>query len=114
MTIDNNELPATAGSFFVDILALKQGKTTQDANIYYDKIEPVVKKHGLRRIIPGLSVVETMKGSLEPGLVNIWFVTNSKTTFANIAKDPEYQKHIELRNATFDMDNANMMMLQPF
>lgn len=105
---------ASEGSFFVDLLILKEGKTTADANVYFTKIEPVVRKHGLRRIVPGLNIVKNMKGTLNADLVNIWFVTNPETTFKNIFSDPEYLKHVALRNMTFDMDNANMVMLQPF
>ncbi len=105
---------ASEGAFFVDMLVLKEGKTTTDANAYFDKIEPVVQKHGLRRIMPGLNVVKNMKGSFKADLVNIWMVTNAKTTFDGIFNDPEYLKHIQQRDSTFDMKNANMMMLQPF
>jgi uncharacterized protein (DUF1330 family) len=110
----STNVQATEGAFFVDILVLKPGKTTADANKYFNKVEPVIKKHGLSRIIPGLNVVNNMKGSLNADLVNIWFVTNPSTTFKAIFSDPDYLQHVELRNATFDMKSANMMMLQAF
>lgn len=105
---------ASEGAFFVDILVLKAGKTTIDANKYFQEVEPVIKKHGLARIVPGLNVVKNMAGSLNANIVNIWFVTNPETTFKAIFSDPDYLKHVELRNATFDMKSANMMMLQAF
>lgn len=105
---------AGQGAFFVDILVLKEGKTTADANKYFSKVEPVIKKHGLTRIVPGLNVVKNMAGTLKADLVNIWFVTDPQATFGAIFEDPEYLKHVALRDATFDMKNANMMMLQSF
>jgi len=105
---------ASEGAFFVDILYLQEGKTAVDAANYFKKIEPVVRKHGLRRIIPGLNIVKHMKGDLEVDLVNVWFVTNQQTTFKNIFNDPDYLQYVKIRNATFDMTRASMFLAQPF
>jgi uncharacterized protein (DUF1330 family) len=114
-TIFNSSVvSATEGAFFIDILYLQEGKTVADANEYFDRVEAVVRKHGLRRIMPGLSVIQNMAGELNADLVNIWFMTDTQNTFNNIMGDPNYLKHIEFRNATFDMERANMMLLQPF
>ncbi len=114
MFLFNSTSYASEGAFFIDILYLQKGKTTEDANKYFSKVEPVIRKHGLRRIMPGLSVTNNMKGDLKADLVNIWMMTDSENTFKNIMSDPEYLKHVELRNATFDMKRANMFTLQPF
>jgi uncharacterized protein (DUF1330 family) len=114
MLFNSSAVFASEGAFFIDILYLQDGKTIADANEYFNRVEPVVRKHGLRRIMPGLSVTNNMAGNLNADLVNIWFMTDAKNTFKNIMSDPAYLKHVEFRNATFDMKRANMMLLQPF
>ena len=105
---------ASEGSFFVDILYLQDGKTASDAADYFKKVEPVVQKHGLRRIIPGLQMENHMKGEIKADLINVWMVTDSENTFKNIFKDPEYLQYVKMRNATFDMSRASMFTAQPF
>lgn len=113
VAFNSSTVSASEGAFFVDILYLQEGKTIADANEYFDRVETVVRKHGLRRIIPGLSVVNNMAGNLNADMVNVWFMTDTENTFKNIMGDPQYLKHVEFRNATFDMERANMMLLQP-
>ncbi|MBV1910658.1 MAG: hypothetical protein KUG78_15250 [Kangiellaceae bacterium] len=114
LTFLSTNLAASEGAFFIDILYLQEGKTSKDAADYFNKIEPVVRKHGLRRIIPGLQTATNMKGDLKADLVNVWMVTDSKTTFKNIFEDPDYLQYVAIRNATFDMKKANMFTAQPF
>jgi hypothetical protein len=108
--------PATAAqkkkAYFIDILYLNKGKTPADAKAYFDKTVPVVAKHGLKRVTPGFVVTQKMAGDIEPNLVNVWSVGDPGHTFDNIFKDPNYLRHVELRNATFDMSRSHMFMLK--
>ena len=99
-------------AFFVDILYLQKGKTTEDAKGYFKKTGTVVAKHGLRRMGPPFEITKKMAGDIDPHLVNFWTVSDPKNTFNNIFKDQAYLKHIGLRNATFDMSRSHMFMLR--
>lgn len=100
-------------AYFVDLLYLQDGKSPEDALNYFDKIEPIVARHGMQRIAPGFVVTQVMSGKAEPNLVNVWTISDPKNTFDNIFSDPAYTKHIALRNATFDMSRTHMFMMKP-
>lgn len=53
-----------------------------------------------------------MAGAIEPNLVNVWTVADPQNTFKDIFADPEYTKHIPLRDATFDMQRSHMFMMK--
>lgn len=97
-----------AHGYFIDVLYLQDGKTIEDAKAYFDLVEPIVAKHGLVRIQPGLAVSGVMAGDADIDLINIWTITDFAETFPAIASDPAYREHIERRNSTFDMSRTQM------
>jgi len=111
------KFPALAGepanAYFIDILYLRDGKTPADAKVYFDRTGPVVSKHGLVRQKPGFIITSKMAGAIEPNLVNVWTVTDPQNTFKDIFADPDYLKHVPLRDATFDMQRSHMFMMKP-
>ena len=102
---------ATPELMFIDLLPIKAGVTDERVETYFKKIAPVVKKHGLIRV-GGYKIIKKMKGETNPNFVNIWIVKDH-STFDNIFSDPDYHKHIEFRNSTFDMVKAEMFLLKP-
>ena len=106
----------TAGAknqnYFIDILYLKKGKTVADAEFYFNKVEKVVARHGLKRAKPAFSITKSLTSKDAPHLVNVWFISDPEGTFPNIMSDPAYKKNIPLRNATFDMSRAQMFMMK--
>lgn len=101
-----------AQAYFIDILYLKNGKTPADAKLYFDRTVPVVAKHGLARQTPGFVITSKMAGAIEPNLVNVWTVADPQNTFKDIFADPDYIKHMALRDATFDMQRSHMFMMK--
>lgn len=101
-----------AKAYFVDILYLQKGKSPADAKAYFNKVVPVIARHGLKRITPAFVVTKNMSGSIDPQLVNVWSVGDPKNTFANIFADKAYLKHVKLRNSIFDMKRSHMFMLK--
>lgn len=101
------------GAYFIDLLYLQDGKTVDDAKVYFDNIIDVVAGHGLERVLPPFAITTKMNGDIEPQLVNVWSVSDPKNTFANIFSDDAYLKHVPLRNSIFDMAKSHMFMLKP-
>lgn len=103
---------ARAKAYFIDILYLKEGKTPADAKAYFDKVEPVVAKHGLKRITPRFTITQKMAGDVEPNLIGLWSVSNPQETFNDIFADERYLDYAPLRDATFDMSRSYMFMMK--
>lgn len=101
-----------AKGYFIDILYLNEGKTPADAKAYFDKVEPVVAKHGLRRVTPRFAITQKMAGDIEPSLIGVWSVSDPQATFKDIFADQNYLKHAPQRDATFDMSRSHMFMLK--
>lgn len=99
-------------AYFVDLLYLQKGKTPADAQAYFDKIEPIVARHGLKRAAPRFVVTKMMSGGVEPNLVHLWTVSDPTGTFDKIFNDPAYLENVPTRDATFDMKRSHMFMLQ--
>ncbi len=100
-------------AYFIDILHLKEGKMPVDAKAYFDAIEPVVARHGLKRVDPAFVVAKVMRGDEGANIVNVWTVSDPKQTFDKIFSDPDYVANIPLRSATFDMSRAQMILMMP-
>ncbi|MFB3106996.1 MAG: hypothetical protein ACE1ZA_19005, partial [Pseudomonadales bacterium] len=96
---------------FVDLLHLQPGVEDSQVEEYFSRIEPIVAKHGLKRV-GSFKVTQKMRGSIDPDFVNLWVVAGPKT-FEGIFGDEEYKQHVQFRNSTFDMERANMFMLAP-
>lgn len=99
-------------AYFVDILYLNEGRTPADAKTYFGKVEPIVAKHGLKRITPRFAITQKMAGDIEPSLIGVWSVSNPQETFKDIFADQNYLKHASLRDATFDMSRSHMFMMK--
>lgn len=90
---------------FVDVLTLKDGKTHEEAQSYFDKAIPMIERHGLKRIkVYGIS--EKMRGhdEVNPSIVQIWSV-EADNPFASLMADDDYQTIVPLRDSIFDMPN---------
>lgn len=103
-----------ADHYMIDILYFQEGKTIKDAQEYFKRIEPIVKKHGLVRVKPALEITDTLRGmELSPNSINIWELADPENTLPNIMNDPEYQKHVTRRNSTFDMEKTILFYAKP-
>ncbi len=111
-TAIQNASAAGGQAYFVDLLYLQEGKTPEDAQVYFDKVEPIIARHGLERIAPGFVITSVMAGEASPELVNVWTVSDPQHTFANIFADPAYLENVPLRNSLFDMARSHMFMMR--
>lgn len=98
--------------YFIDLLYLQDGKTAEDANVYFDKVIPIIAKHGLIRITPSFEVTMKMAGDIEPNLINVWSVGDLQNTMNDIFADPKYLENVPLRNSIFDMKRSHMFMMK--
>lgn len=103
---------AKPNAHFVDILYLQEGKTPEDAMAYFKNVEPIIKRHGLRRVSPAFVITKKMSGNISPNLVNLWSVSDPQNTFQSIFADQSYLSYIPLRNSIFDMKRSHMFMLK--
>ncbi len=103
---------ADGKGYFIDLLYLQDGKTAADANVYFDKVLPIIAKHGLRRITPGFEVTMKMSGDVNPNLINVWSVGDLQNTMNDIFADPKYLENVPLRNSIFDMKRSHMFMMR--
>ena len=107
----NAGMPEQPKMMFIDLLPVLEGVKAERVEEYFRRIGDVVDKHGLKRV-GSFKVTKKLNGETNPQYVNLW-VVKSGDTFGNIFEDKDYQKHIEFRNSTFDMSNAEMFMLAP-
>jgi len=103
---------AKGSAYFIDLLYLQEGKTAKDAKGYFDKVIPIIAKHGLRRITPSFEVTQKMGGNINPNLVNVWSVSDLQNTMSDIFSDPAYLENVPLRNSIFDMQRSHMFMMK--
>ncbi len=100
-------------AYFIDILHLREGKTLAHAKAYFDAIEPIVAKHGLKRVDPAFAIAKVMRGDEGADIVNVWTVSSPEQTFDKVFSDPDYVANIPVRSATFDMSRAQMILMMP-
>ena len=103
---------ADGKGYFIDLMYLQDGKTAADANVYFDRVIPIIAKHGLRRITPPFEITMKMAGDISPNLVNIWSVSDLQNTMNDIFSDPKYLENVPLRNSIFDMKRSHMFMMR--
>jgi uncharacterized protein (DUF1330 family) len=96
---------------FVDLLWLRQGVTVDDAQRYLQTLAPLVKKHGGRPLV-GFRIDKTMKGDVQPQVINGLEFPSMQAMQALLA-DPEYQKIVPTRDATFDMARHTLFQVSP-
>ncbi len=94
----------------VDILPLKPGKTVADALAYFEKVRPAMERHGLTRIDQPLQAQKILRGTQAANLVNLFETKDPETSMKGVSTDPEYQKNIPLRDRTFDLENASIIL----
>lgn len=102
---------SSAPLLFVDLLNLKPGIKTTQADDYFTKIGPVVESHGLVPIAR-FRVQKKLAGSTDPELINLWTMADT-STMPGIQGDERYQANVPFRNATFNMASASMYTLSP-
>ncbi len=110
-TLQQASAARTPDMMFVDLLHLQPGVEDSQVEEYFSRIEPIVAKHGLKRV-GSFKVTQKMRGSIDPDFINLWVVAGPQT-FEGIFGDEEYKQHVPFRNSTFDMERANMFMLAP-
>ncbi|SHH80409.1 hypothetical protein [Cognatishimia maritima] len=93
-----------------DILPIKSGKTVDDATAYFDKVRPAMERNGLRRVDVPFEVQGILRGNQEANLVNIFETEDPESAMKKMGADPEYQSHIEERDAIFDLGNASIIL----
>lgn len=103
---------ADSKGYFIDLLVLQDGKSAKDAKVYFDKVIPIIARHGLRRITPSFEITQNMAGDINPHLVNVWSVSDQQNTMKDIFSDPAYLKNVPLRNSIFDMNRSYMFMMK--
>lgn len=93
-----------APHYFVDLLYLQHGKSAEDAEDYFARIQPIAARHGLKRV-DTYAVTKTLSGNESADLINVWWVAGT-ATFAGISEDPEYKKLTAIRDSVFDMSRS--------
>jgi len=112
LSLGATQVLAKGNGYFIDLLYLQDGKTAEDAKAYFDKVIPIIAKHGLRRITPSFEVTQNMAGDIDPNLVNVWSVSDLQNTMKDIFSDPAYLENVPLRNSIFDMKRSYMFMMK--
>ncbi len=94
-----------ANKVFLDVLTLKEGKTFEEAQAYFDKAIPLIERHGLKRVNV-YRVSDKMRGhdDVNPSIVQVWRV-EADNPFAGIMADDDYKQIVPLRDSIFDMAN---------
>ena len=79
---------------FIDVLTLRHGKTTRDAAAYFEKLIPLLERHGFKRL-NAYEIRQKMRGHEEvnPSIVQIW-QTRGPEGFQSLMSDEEYKKII--------------------
>lgn len=97
---------------FFDIQWLKPGVTQEQAGGYFrDRLDPIVRRHG-GKIVLVYRVAATMKGDIKPALLASMTFPSPEDMQA-LFKDPEYQKIVPLRDATFDLERQSLFQVSP-
>lgn len=98
---------------FLDMQWLKPGISADQAGIYFrDRLDPIVRKHGGSTILV-YQVAATMKGEVKPAVVASMKFPSMEDMQA-LFKDPDYQKIVPLRDATFDLPRQSLFQVVPF
>ena len=96
----------------IDILYLNPGFELADADAYFSKVMPILAKYGLVQV-NSYKVTDDMNSTDDKAdMINIWTVSGDDT-FSGFLNDPEYQKNIETRDATFNSDKTILFMMTP-
>ena len=96
----------------VDILPLKPGRTFEEAVAYFDGLQTVFKRHGMRRLDRPLKAMKTLRGSVTGDMVNLFEIDNPETSLAGMRDDPDYQAKVTQRDAIFDLEQASIVLTQ--
>lgn len=103
---------ASASVQFLDLQWLNSGITTQQAGSYFkDKLDPIVRRHG-GKIIFVYQILGTMKGEVKPAIAASMEFPSMDEMQA-LFKDPEYQKIVPQRDATFDLPRQSLFQVTP-
>ena len=94
----------------IDILPLKPGKTIDEAIAYFEKLKPVLEKHGLRRLDQPLQAQKLLRGDLAVDMVNLFEIDDPENTMKGVGADPEYQANMPLRDSLFDLPKASVIL----
>lgn len=94
----------------VDILPFKDGKTLDDALAYFEKVRPAMERNGLRRVDVPLQANKVARGAQRADLVNLFETDNPEVSMKGMSEDAEYQSHIPLRDAIFDLAQASIIV----
>lgn len=95
----------------IDLVKMQPNKTAEDATEYFESLEPVFQRHGLRR--KAFQVIKPMRGDLTPGIVNLFETENVQVSMSNMQADPDFQAMADKRNALFDLTNSPVILTQP-
>ncbi|MBO6892336.1 MAG: hypothetical protein JJ866_10385 [Roseibium sp.] len=96
----------------LDILPLKEGASVEDAKAYFDKIEPILARHGMTRNDQPLDVVKFLRGSAKAQVINLWNSENPEASFQGVFGDEEYRSNIPNRDRIFNLKEANIIITE--
>lgn len=97
---------------FMDLQWLKPGVTAQQAGAYFsDKLDPIVRKHG-GKILFTYQVAAVMRGDVKPALIASMEFP-SMDAMQGLFKDPDYQRIVPQRDATFDLSKQVLYQVAP-
>lgn len=96
----------------LDILPLKEGKTLEDANEYFENVEPIFERYKFTRAQAPLKVLSIPRGSIEAQVVNLWETPDPDHAFKGIFSDQEYLKFVKDRDAIFQLEKATVIVTQ--
>lgn len=92
--------------YMIDFVVLNEGKTLADRAKYERLVEPILARYGARKV-QSYKLDSFMGGQLKgASQLNIYEV--SPDSFAELASDEEYKKHVPFRNNVHDMDRLTL------
>lgn len=100
---------ATATTYMIEILPLKQGATVEAAGQYFADVSPIIAAHGIFPVQAYRVADPKAEGAAQ--VINVWRVADPKG-FDGIFADPEYLKHVKDRDSIFDLSKRVGWMTQ--
>ena len=100
-------------SFLIlDILPLKQGRSVEEAKVYFEAVEPIFARHGMVRSDKALTIVSVLRGNLDAEVVNLWQTGDPDASIKGIFSDKDYLGHSALRDSIFDLEAATIVVTE--
>lgn len=105
--ISLSSLAGESRTRMVEVIELKDGKTSADVKGYFNKIGPIVSRYGAHNLHK-ISIPANEKSGNEK-VVLVWKI-DDMSKLPEVFKDEEYAKHIPLRDSVFKLPERQMFI----